>query len=104
MIVHKPNMNDPDGKWQMHAPTGQLVNSVQERRHDPSWNDRKFASLYPDLMHEILYAMNAKKDEINKESRQINPGGYDVSDQISLIKSKFPISWDNPQNPIEQDR
>ena len=101
-IVHKPTMNEPDGKWQFHAPTDQLVNSVQANRGNTPANDRRFAQLFPDLMYEILSAMNSKRSEIEEKSQAIVKGGYNVPRQIEMIKSSFPISWDNPDNPIEQ--
>lgn len=94
-VVHKPNMNEPDGKWQFHAPTDQLVNSDQDRRHNLHWNDDKFAGLFPGLMKSICDSMLAKSQEINQMSKDIVPGGYDVARAVEEIKKTYPISYAN---------
>jgi hypothetical protein len=92
-IIHKPTMNTPDGKWQFHAPTSQLVNSDQDRRHHLHWNDDKFAGFFPGLMKSICDSMLAKSQEINEMSQDITPGGYDVARAVAEIKETFPISY-----------
>lgn len=92
-IIDKQNMQNDDGKWQFHLPTGQLVNSHQDNRHNLGWNDKHFATLFPGLMRRIAEAMIAKSDEISEKSKEIYPGGYDAAKEVSAIKSKLPISY-----------
>jgi hypothetical protein len=92
-IVYKPNMNEADGKWQLHAPTNQLVNSNQEQRHNLHWNDKKFSELFPGLMKSICDSMLAKNEEINQMSKDILPGGYDVPRAVQEIKDTYRVSY-----------
>ena len=90
-IFDKQNPDDKNGKWQMHAPTGQMNNGDQSDSY--ARGDKKFAELYPGLMKEIIKALQSNADEIKKNSTEITPGGYDVSKAISDIKSKLPASY-----------
>lgn len=91
MIVDKNNIDTEDGKWQMHAQTSQLVNSVQDYRHDQGAH---FGKLFPGLMRKIIAAATAQAEEIKQQSTEVsNTGnGYNVASDIALIKSKFPKS------------
>lgn len=92
-ITDKPNKDDVDGKWQFHAATNQLVRGDQERRHDLSYNDGRFAQLFPGLMKRIIAAIESHAAEIHEESKQITSGrGYDVAHEIEMIKNKYPQS------------
>jgi hypothetical protein len=92
-ITDKSNTDDVEGKWQFHAPTHQLVNADQERRHDLHWNDERFARFFPGLMKKIVSAMEAKSEEITQASEEVTPGGYDMAKQIALIKKEYPLSF-----------
>ena len=97
-VVDKNNMDDKDGKWQMHAPTKQLVNSMQDDRGASILykNDEKFARLFPGLMKQIVDSIVAHADEIKEVSRQAEnakPGGYDASEEANLIARTFPVSY-----------
>lgn len=102
MIVDKANIDKPDGKWQMHADTNQLVNSVQDYRYDQG---EHFGKLFPGLMRKIISTMAANSNEIQNASKDITPNraGYNVSTDIARIKSKFPKSLtkakDEPDEP-----
>lgn len=89
-IVDKNNIEDVNGKWQFHAATNQIVRGDQERRHDVSYNDGRFAELFPGLMKEIIAGLKSHAEEIKAGSTEITPGGYDVNHEIDLIKSKYP--------------
>jgi hypothetical protein len=90
-IVDKDNMDDVNGKWQMHAPTGQMNNGNQSLTY--SSGDRKFAELFPGLLKKIISAIKSKADEIKKNSVDIVSGGYDVDAAIADIKSRLPASY-----------
>ena len=92
-VVDKSNINSEDGKWQFHAPTNQLVNSVQDRRYDRSYNDERFATLFPGLMRKIVNSMAAHDEAIRDMSTQTLGKPYNVATAISQIKDKFPKSY-----------
>ena len=90
-IVDKQNQDDVNGKWQMHAPTGQMNNGNQSLSY--SRGDQKFAELFPGLLKDIARAMQSKAAEIKQNSTEIVSGGYDVDKAIAQIKEKLPYSW-----------
>ena len=104
-IVDKQNQDDVNGKWQMHAPTGQMNNGNQSLSY--SRGDQKFAELFPGLLKKIARAMQAKADEIKKNSTEIVSGGYDVDKAIAQIKDRLPYSWASEakeeEKPEDQD-
>jgi len=91
-VVDKSNLDDVNGKWQFHAATNQIVRGDQERRHDISYNDGRFAELFPGLMKEIISGIQSHAEEIKSASTELTPGGYDIGKEIELIKSKYPKS------------
>ena len=90
-IFDKQNQEDENGKWQMHAPTGQMNNGNQSLSY--SAGDKKFAELYPGLMKDIIAAVKANAEEIKTNSVDIVRGGYDVNAAVAEIKSKLPASY-----------
>ena len=90
-IFDKQNQEDENGKWQMHAPTGQMNNGNQSLSY--SAGDKKFAELYPGLMKDIIAAVKSKAEEIKTNSVDIVRGGYDVNAAVAEIKSKLPASY-----------
>lgn len=96
-IVDKQNQDDVNGKWQMHAPTGQMNNGNQSLSY--SNGDRKFAELFPGLMKEIISAIKQHGEEIKKGSTEIVSGGYDIDKAISDIKNKLPASYASEKEP-----
>lgn len=102
MIVDKANIDKEDGKWQMHANTNQLVNSIQDYRYDQG---EYFGQIFPGLMRKIITAMMQHSSEIKEQSKEISNDrqGYNVTADIALIKSKFPKSLtkakDAPEEP-----
>lgn len=102
-IFDKQNQEDENGKWQMHAPTGQMNNGNQSLSY--SRGDQKFAELYPGLMKRIIAAMQQKADEIKKNSSEIVSGGYDVTKAIAEIKDRLPYSYaseEKKEEPAEE--
>ncbi len=107
-VVDKQNINDKDGKWQMHAVTNQLVNADQDYRGNLSRNDETFSQLFPGLMKKIVAGIQAKAEEIKQGSVSVTGGeGYDVNAEINLIKTKFPLSYASdvaePEAPAQDD-
>jgi hypothetical protein len=90
-IFDKQNQEDENGKWQMHAPTGQMNNGNQSDSY--SRGDKKFAELFPGLMKEIIAAIQSKAEEIKQNSTDIVQGGYDVAKAIADIKDRLPYSY-----------
>ena len=92
-ITDKQNQDVPDGKWQFHAATNQIVNGDQDNRHDRQGNDEKFSKLFPGLMTEIIHGIQAHADEIKEGSKDlVRGGGYDIAKEIDAIKAKYPLS------------
>lgn len=90
-IFDKQNPDEKDGKWQMHAPTGQMNNGDQSDSY--SRGDKKFAELFPGLMKQIVKALQSKAEEVKTNSTEITRGGYDIAKAISDIKDKLPYSY-----------
>jgi hypothetical protein len=86
-LYDKQNVDDVNGKWQMHAATNQLNNGDQSVR-----SDRKFAELFPGLMTKIIAGMRSHAEEIKQGSTEIVSGGYDIDKAIADIESRFPLS------------
>jgi hypothetical protein len=104
-IFDKQNQEDENGKWQMHAPTGQMNNGNQSLSY--ARGDQKFAELFPGLMKEIIAAVKSKAEEIKTNSVDIVRGGYDVNAAVAEIKSKLPASYASekakPEEPEEPE-
>ncbi len=90
-IVDKDNMEDENGKWQMHAPTGQMNNGNQSLSY--SSGDKKFAELFPGLLKKIIAALKSKADEVKQNSGDIVKGGYDIEKAVADIKDRLPYSY-----------
>jgi hypothetical protein len=90
-IIDKDNIDNVNGKWQMHAPTGQMNNGDQSLSYRRG--DEKFAELFPGLLKKITAAVQSKAAEIKDASKNIVAGGYDANEAINDIKNKLPYSW-----------
>jgi len=99
-VIDKDNVDDVNGKWQIHAPTDQINNGNQTVRRDD-----KFAELFPGLMKKIVAGIQSKAEEIKTASQDIARGGYDISKAVSDLKSKFPLSYasDDKKEEPEED-
>jgi hypothetical protein len=100
-IFDKQNQEDENGKWQMHAPTGQMNNGNQSLSY--ARGDQKFAELFPGLMKEIIAAVKSNAEEIKTNSVDIVRGGYDVNAVVSEIKSKLPASYASEKEKPEAE-
>ena len=93
-IVDKQNIDNKNGKWQLHAPTSQLVNSTQDQRYNRIGADTEFSKRFPGLMKDIVRAIAEKASEIKQGSKEISPpDGYDIRESIKQIIAKYPISY-----------
>jgi hypothetical protein len=100
-VVDKNNTDDVNGKWQIHAVTNQINNGDQSVR-----KDERFAELFPGLMKKIIAGMQANAAEINASSTELMSGGYDISQEVDLLKRRFPLSYassEEPEADAEQD-
>jgi hypothetical protein len=100
-VVDKNNTDDVNGKWQIHAATNQINNGDQSVR-----KDEVFANLFPGLMKKIIAGMQANAAEINASSTELMSGGYDISQEVDLLKRRFPLSYassEEPEADAEQD-
>ena len=93
-IVDKQNIDNKNGKWQLHAPTSQLVNSTQDQRYNRVGADTEFSKRFPGLMKDIVRAIAEKASEIKQGSKEISPpDGYDIRESIKQIIAKYPLSY-----------
>ena len=93
-IIDKQNIDNKNGKWQLHAPTSQLVNSTQDQRYNRVGADLEFSKRFPGLMKEIVKAILTKASEIKDGSKEISPpDGYDIREAAKQIVAKFPQSY-----------
>jgi hypothetical protein len=92
-VIDKENLNEPNGKWQIHAGTNQFVNADQDNRWNPSGNAEKFGKMFPGLMKQIVQGIKQHSEEIHKNSQEITRGGYDVNKQIQDLLDNFPKAF-----------
>jgi len=103
-IVDKQNIDNKNGKWQLHAPTSQLVNSTQDQRYNRIGADAEFAKRFPGLMKEIVRAILTKASEVKEGSKKISPpNGYDVREAAKQIVAKFPQSYKSTPGAPSKD-
>jgi hypothetical protein len=100
-ILDKENTEDENSKWQIHAPTGQMNNGNQTITY--SRGDAKVAELFPGLMKKIVAGMKANAEEIRAASKEIKPGGYDITAAIEELKDKFPKSFASGEKEPEPE-
>lgn len=97
-VVDKNNTDDVNGKWQIHAVTGQINNGDQSIR-----KDEVFADLFPGLMKKIIAGLQANAAEITSSSTELMRGGYDISQEVDLLKRRFPLSYAATEAEPEAD-
>ncbi len=86
-IIDKDNFEEVNGKWQIHAPTGQMNNGNQSLSYGRG--EEKFAELFPGLLKKIIAAFKSKSDEIKDSSKDLVPGGYDISKAAEDLQKSF---------------
>lgn len=90
-IIDKKNMNNKNGKWQMHTATRQLKNATQ----DYNAGQDEFTELFPGLMKRIVDALSSHSEELKKASAEMNiaRGGWNIPDEIERIKRMYPTAY-----------
>jgi len=97
-ILDKQNIDDVNGKWQMHAPTRQMNNGNQQVR-----GDKEFADRFPGVMSKIIAGIEANSEEIHANSGHIVKGGYDMAKAVQDIKTTFPLSVASKEETGEEE-
>jgi hypothetical protein len=100
-VIDKQNMDDVNGKWQIHAATNQINNGNQTVR-----SDERFAELFPGLMKKLVAGLESNAADIKASSTELMRDGYDVAAAVADIKRRFPLSYassDEPEPEAEQD-
>jgi hypothetical protein len=100
-VIDKQNMDDVNGKWQIHAATNQINNGNQTVR-----SDEKFAELFPGLMKKLVAGLEANAADIKASSIDLMRDGYDIPTAVADIKRRFPLSYassDEAEPEAEQD-
>jgi hypothetical protein len=98
MVLDKANMNDINGKFQIHAATNQIKNSNQSEN-----SDELFATLFPGLMKRIVAAVSKNARQLEDLSQNTNKKTYDIPFEIGNLKAKFPLSWQST-NPEDEEK
>jgi hypothetical protein len=103
-ILDKKNMNDVKGKWQMHTASSQLKQADQ-RNPQGSAADKEFAELFPGLMKRIAKELNSKSEELKTKSSDMDiaRGGWNIAEEVSRIKSKYPAAYNSKAEGEEED-
>ena len=102
-IIDKKNMNDKNGKWQMHTATRQLKNATQEYHV----GEEQFAKLFPGLMKRIVEKLEQDSEELKKASIDlgISRYGWNIPEEVERIKRLYPKAYHSePEaSPEEMD-
>lgn len=98
MVLDKANMNDINGKFQIHAATNQIKNSNQSEN-----SDELFSTLFPGLMKRIVSAVSKNATALEQLSEKNTKKTYDITHEINLLKAKFPLSWQST-NPEDEEK
>lgn len=98
-VVDKENVDDVDGKWQIHAPTNQINNGNQRNN-----GDDRFAGLFPGLMKKIIAGIQSKASDIVEGTKElVPPNGYDIEKSIADLKKRFPLSYASEAKEAESE-
>jgi hypothetical protein len=97
-IFNIQSPNEDVSKYQIHAATNQIKSASQSYTNS---TDKIFAAAYPGLLPRIAEELIANAEAINKASQDIKPGGYDVHEEIKLLKAKFPLSMQKEEKEPE---
>lgn len=98
-VIDKENVDDVNGKWQIHAPTNQINNGNQTIR-----SDERFSELFPGLMKKIVAGIQSNASEIVEGSKELAPpNGYDIEKSVADLKKRFPLSYASEAKEEESD-
>ena len=101
-IIDKKNINDKNGKWQMHTGTRQLKNATQ----DYNVGEEQFAELFPGLMKEIAEKLTDHSEELKRASADMHiaRGGWDIPAEVDRIKRMYATAYNStPENTASQE-
>ena len=98
MVLDKTNMNDVNGKFQIHAASGQIKNSNQSEN-----SDELFATLFPGLMKRIVAAVGKNATALEQLSQKNTKKTYNIASEIDRLKARFPLSWQSV-NPEDEEK
>jgi hypothetical protein len=95
-IVDKKNLNNKNGKWQMHTGTRQLKNATQ----DYNVGEDQFVDLFPGLMKKIVSGLEQHSEELKKASAEMNiaRGGWNIPDEVERIKRFYPTAYNSEES------
>jgi hypothetical protein len=90
-IIDKQNMNNKNGKWQMHSATRQLKNATQ----DYNVGEEQFTKLFPGLMKHIVSELESRSEELKNASIDmgISRGGWNIPEEVARIKRLYPTAY-----------
>lgn len=102
-VFDKENPDERNGKWQMHAPTGQMNNGNQTIVR--TQGDMTFAELFPGLLKRIIAAIQSKSEEIQQNSIELtrDGNGYDIDKATQQLKQAFPYSYNSDKADADAD-
>ena len=106
-ILDKQNMNNKEGKWQMHTATRQLNNALQDNNRGYGHSetpDQQFARLFPGLMREIVAKLASHAEELKNGSKDITRDGWNIPEEIERIKSKYPVAYASTEGDAEEEK
>ena len=101
-VINKNDLENADGKWQIHAATNQFVNADQEERWNPERNARKFGKMFPGVMKAVVQGLSAKAAEINQASAAITRGGYDIAKEVQALQDKFAGAFTSAESDSQE--
>jgi hypothetical protein len=55
-------------------------------------------------MKKIIAGLEANAAEIKASSTELMSGGYDISQEVSLLKRRFPLSYASSEEPEEAEQ
>lgn len=100
MVTDKQNVDDKNGKWQIHSQTDQIVNADQDKRWDHHGNANQFGKLFPGLMKEIAEKLQANNNQIRKAAidniENASSDAYNMDNEVSKLKQVFPGAFTDP--------
>ncbi|MGA1049386.1 MAG: hypothetical protein ACO3UU_15375, partial [Minisyncoccia bacterium] len=94
-ILDKNKLESKNGKWQIHANSGQIKNATQDWRvlsdddHIYMMPVLYFKKYYPNLISEIIQRMNANKDELQNLLNQNYGSDIKVGAEIEKLHNLF---------------
>lgn len=102
IVFDKANPDKDHGKWQMHTATDQLVDAKQTMRYNLPYNAKRFTSLFPGLLEEIMSAISARAEEIHEASKAIVKDGYDIGKEIARLSIVNSHKEDQPGGTVAE--